>query len=375
MKNLLPEIAARAGRLVCFCPPGMPVEGAQARGPVLLSAGFALSVLAQTLALGILPLAGLLMAPRAELAGLPYMAMLIGAAVATFPASFLLDAFGRRASFALGASHGIAGGLVLAWALMAHAFIPFCLGAFWLGVAQGFGLFYRHEAAMGGGVMGRSLLLGVVFGSGALAGILGPGLFMAGEGLMPVTPFVPAALAAAFVQVFVLALAMVWGPHEAALSPAAHEVSTFRLRDALAPTIIAAAAWFGMTALMLASPSAMISCGLSAAGVTGLLAWHVVAMYAPGFGIGLLTKVLGEAGTALFGLALVILARLLLVHAGDAAGFASGLMVLAVGWCLATAAATVWLQRTAPPRWALAAHDACLLLSALAGAWLAPALA
>jgi hypothetical protein len=374
VRNLLPEIAARAGRLVCFCPPGMPVEGAQARGPVLLSAGFALSVLAQTLTLGILPLAGLLMAPRAEWAGLPYMAMLIGAAVATFPASFLLDAFGRRASFALGASHGIAGGLVLAWALTAHAFIPFCLGAFWLGVAQGFGLFYRHEAAMGGGVMGRSLLLGVVFGSGALAGLVGPGLFMAGERLMPLTPFVPAALAAAFVQVGVLALAMVWGPHEAAVSPM-QEKSAFRLRDALAPTVIAATAWFGMTALMLASPSAMISCGLSAAGVTGLLAWHVVAMYAPGFGIGLLTKILGEAGTALAGLALVVLARLLLVQAGDAAGFALGLIVLAVGWCLATAAATVWLQRTAPLRWALAAHDACLLLSALAGAWLAPALA
>ena len=374
MKGLLPEIAARAGRLVCFCPPGMPVEGAQARGPLLLSAGFALSVLAQTLTLGILPLTGLLMAPRAELAGLPYMAMLIGAAVATFPASFLLDAFGRRASFALGASHGIAGGLVLAWALMAHAFIPFCLGAFWLGVAQGFGLFYRHEAAMGGGVMGRAMLLGVVFGSGALAGLVGPGLLLAGEQLMPLTPFVPAALAAACVQVLVLALAMVWGPHEAAALPV-QETHAFHVRDVLAPTVIAAAAWFGMTALMLASPSAMMSCGISAAGVTGLLAWHVVAMYAPGFGMGVLTKFLGAAGTALAGLALVIIARLLLVHAGDAAAFGFGLMVLAVGWCLSTAAATVWLQKTAPPRWVLAAHDACLLLAALAGAWLAPALA
>ena len=48
MKSLLPEIAARAGRLVCFCPPGVPVEGAQRRGPVLLAAGFALSTLSQT---------------------------------------------------------------------------------------------------------------------------------------------------------------------------------------------------------------------------------------------------------------------------------------------------------------------------------------
>jgi hypothetical protein len=223
-------------------------------------------------------------------------------------------------------------------------------------------------------VMGRAMLLGVVFGSGALAGLVGPGLLLAGEQLMPLTPFVPAALAAACVQVLVLALAMVWGPHEAAASPV-QETHAFHVRDVLAPTVIGAAAWFGMTALMLASPSAMISCGISAAGVTGLLAWHVVAMYAPGFGMGVLTKFLGAAGTALAGLALVIIARLLLVHAGDAAAFGLGLMVLAVGWCLSTAAATVWLQKTAPPRWALAAHDACLLLAALAGAWLAPALA
>ena len=376
MKRLLPEIAARAGRLVCFCPPGMPVEGAQARGPLLLSAGFALSVLAQTLTLGILPLAGLLMAPRAGLAGLPYMAMLLGAAMATFPASFLLDAFGRRASFALGASHGIAGGLVLAWALMAQAFIPFCLGAFWLGVAQGFGLFYRHEAAMGGGAMGRAMLLGVVFGSGALAGLVGPSLLIAGDHLMPMTPFVPAALAAAVVQVCVLALAMGWGPHEMTRVAAnLDERPSFLIKDALAPTIIAAAAWFGMTALMLASPSAMISCGLSAASVTGLLAWHVVAMYAPGFGMSFLARVFGEAPTALAGLALVLAARLVLQQAGEASVFAAGLIVLATGWCLATAASTLWLQKLAPPRWALAAHDTCLLVAALAGAWLAPALA
>ena len=45
------------------------------------------------------------------------IAMLLGAATATFPASFLLDAFGRRAALALGASLGIAGGLIMAWAL------------------------------------------------------------------------------------------------------------------------------------------------------------------------------------------------------------------------------------------------------------------
>ena len=164
----------RAGRLACFCPPGVPTEGAPRRQPALLAAGFSLAVLSQTLVLGVLPLAGLLLAPQSKYATLPYIAMLCGAAVATFPASWLLDSFGRRASFALGASHGIAGGLVMAWALTAQAFAPFCLGAFWIGVAQGFSLFYRHEAAIGNGARDRIVAAGQVFGAGALAGIAGP---------------------------------------------------------------------------------------------------------------------------------------------------------------------------------------------------------
>jgi hypothetical protein len=374
MKALLPEIAARAGRLVCFCPPGVPVEGAERRGPALLAAGFALSTLSQTLALGILPIAGALLAPRPELATLPYMAMLIGAAVATFPASFLLDAFGRRASFALGASHGVAGGLVLAWALTANAFLPFCLGAFWLGVAQGFGLFYRHEAAMGGGAMGRAMLLGVVFGSGALAGLIGPAILMLGASLMPTSVFAPAAFAAALVQVLVLGLAMFFSPHAGVETRVEAKPAAYDWREALAPTIIAAAAWFGMTALMLATPSAMMSCGIPAAGVAGLLAWHIVAMYAPGFGVPTLANVIGAPATALIGLGLVIVAKLALGGASEAASFGGGLVTLAIGWSLATAASTLWMQKAAPPRVVLALHDLCLFGAALAGAWMAAGL-
>ncbi|NDA47272.1 MAG: hypothetical protein EBY21_08370, partial [Alphaproteobacteria bacterium] len=167
----------RAGRLACFCPPGTPIAGAvQGHLHYDLAFGFALAVLAQVLVLGLLPLAGLMLAPQSGWISLPYLAMLMGAALATFPAAFLLDAFGRRASFALGASHGLAGGLVMAWALLTHAFWPLCLGAFWTGLAQGFSLFYRHEAAIGLG--GSRLALGAlqVFGAGALAGLAGPWL-------------------------------------------------------------------------------------------------------------------------------------------------------------------------------------------------------
>ena len=56
--------SARAGRMACFCPPGAPSPGAVvdqggwSPGVATLAVGFALSVLSQSLALGMLPLGG-----------------------------------------------------------------------------------------------------------------------------------------------------------------------------------------------------------------------------------------------------------------------------------------------------------------------------
>src|SRR5690606_30560982 len=126
-------------------------------------------VTAQALILGILPLAGWQTAPSHLPAGLALAAMLAGAVVSTFPAALLLDRFGRRAAFALGASIGIAGGLVIAFAILNRHFPLLILGAFWFGLAQGFGAFYRHAAA--GRTAGAPAL---VLAAGALAGVGAP---------------------------------------------------------------------------------------------------------------------------------------------------------------------------------------------------------
>ena len=97
----LDPAAGRAGRLDCVCAPGEEGKGGEALAR--LTTGFGLAILAQTLVLAALPLAAAAVAPRPSLAGLPYALTLLGAALATFPASFLLDAFGRRAAFSLGA--------------------------------------------------------------------------------------------------------------------------------------------------------------------------------------------------------------------------------------------------------------------------------
>ena len=142
----LDPLAGRAGRLDCVCAPGEDSDARGGAGLFRLAAGFGLAILAQTLVLAALPLAATATAPRPALAGVPYAISLLGAALATCPASYLLDAFGRRAAFALGASVGVAGGLLAGWAALHGAFLLLCVGALWLGLAHGLALFYRHAA-------------------------------------------------------------------------------------------------------------------------------------------------------------------------------------------------------------------------------------
>ncbi len=371
---------ARAGRLACFCPPGAPspgsagleVEGRWSPGVLTLAAGFALSVLSQSLTLGMLPLAGRLLAPSPHLMSAPYIAMLLGAALATFPASFLLDAFGRRAALALGASLGVAGGLIMAWGLSFSLFAPFCLGAFWLGVAQGFSFFYRHEAALGSSPGGRAGAALLVFGSGALAGLIGPALagFVAQHA--PEKLFAATALAAAATQVLVLVLAVLTTARAPILPSAAPRESAAPDWGAfIAPSLIAALAWFGMTLAMVGAPGAMAGCGIAVSDIFSAVSWHIIAMYAPAFFAGALARRLGADATAGLGLALIAAAWAIEAYAGDYWRFAAALIVVAVGWSLATAGASLRLYRAKPSRAMLAAHDALLFVSAMGGAFAA----
>lgn len=304
MKNTARELeagdASRAGRLACFCPPGVAMEGARPAG---LSGG-------------------------------------------------LLQ---------------LAGGLMMAWALSAGAFWPFCLGAFWLGVAQGFTLFYRHEAAIGLGAKEKSLAIALVFGAGALAGLVGPALLLALDHLLPAGRNIGVALAAALAQVLVLTVAV--SSASGASARGAHEAQGMNMQDFVVPTVIAAAAWFAMTAQMLAMPGAMVGCGVTISTMFGVMAFHVMAMYAPAFVVGPLVRRVGFPVVAAAGLGLMVAAKFLTPGAASVGDFTLVLGLLAVGWSLATTSATLWLHhRGSPARFWLAGHDALLFSAALAGA-------
>ncbi|WP_029003419.1 hypothetical protein [Azorhizobium doebereinerae] len=370
MSRLAPVSATRAGMLACICDPSFDApanDNAGARPRALpLALGFAFAVLAQTLAAGVLPLAGALLAPRPSLATLPFAALMLGAALASFPASFLGDAFGRRTGFALGASLGIAGGAILAAGLLQRQFTFACLGALWLGMAQGFSFFYRHEAAASAG-RPAAAAAGVMAG-GLLAALAGPTLAGFAEALFSPVFLVGSAVLAALAHTASLAVAVRLAPD---VRPWTETGVAGPLRAIVLPTAVGMLAWFGMSLIMAGAPLALLGCGIGEGAVFGFIALHVAAMYAPAVPLALIGRLLSPQVLAFAGLALVAAAYPLQVS-GQPTLLAAALILVGAGWSVATVGCTGWLHQAARPgRLGLALHDGALFSAAIVGAALA----
>jgi len=117
-----------------------------------------------------------------------------------------------------------------------------------------------------------------------------------------------------------------------------------------------------------ATPIAMVGCGLGEA-VSGAVAWHVIAMYAPSLALAGLPGSLRPIWIALGGCALIGVAAAVFALSMTTAAFTVSAVLLGIGWSLATTGTTLWMHEDGEPsRLLLGLHDGMLLGSALLGA-------
>ncbi len=366
----------RAGQLSCQCGEELlagtvlPATGLPdaTREVLLLAGGFGLSTLAQAFALTALPYGATMLAPSPVWVGAPYAIWLVGALFATFPASILDGLFGRRAAFGLGASIGFAGGVLAAWSFVAGQFPALMLGAFWLGLAQGFGLFYRHAAAQ----THRPMALTALFGAGALAVLAAPFLMsLVPERLLPLAPaFMFAGAGLASMAALGAALAL---PIQSTRQPSREvipiaEAKSLDTAAFVGVTLCAGASWFVMTLLMGASPSLLAGCGYGFGTASGLIAWHMLAMYLPASLLAPWSRKIAPLPLMATGL-LLLAAALLCVKAWQGlVPITAALTLGGVGWSLVSLASMASLHAGNLNRTRMASHDAALFASAIAGA-------
>jgi len=91
-------------------------------------------------------LAGASLAPNVCWATLPISMTVIGSMLTATPISALMQRFGRRAGFAIGALGGALGATIGAVGLATGNFALFCLGGFFSGIYMSAQGFYRFAA-------------------------------------------------------------------------------------------------------------------------------------------------------------------------------------------------------------------------------------
>ena len=329
--------------------------GSPVRNIALLATSQALAGSSQAIVISVAALTAASMAPNQGLATLPVTLMIIGTALATGPAAWLIHSWGRREGFAFGAAVSVPAALLAALAAWLGNFWLFCLALAIFGTSAAFGQQYRFAAADSVPPEMKSRAISWVLFGGVVAGFIGPPLAAISKDWISGATFAATYLVMAGLAV--IAIGVLWQTRLAPTVKNAEERRAGRSIGELVrtPTIIipmlaAAISYALMVLVMVAAPLAMVYvCGHSTTDAAFAIQWHVVAMFAPSFVTGAIISRIGAHLTAAIGLGLIMAAAIVNLNGISVAHFVAALVLLGVGWNFGFIASTAMLSTAYRP--------------------------
>ena len=298
-------------------------------------------------------LAGLMIAPSPALATIPISLIVFGSMTTAPWLSALMQRYGRRLGFVVGAMGGAAGAGVATWGLWVDSFALFLIGSYLTGIYMSAQGFYRFAATDTASAAFRPKAISYVMAGGLLSALIGPQLVKFTVDAT-VIPFVGSY---AFVMVLNIVGAGLFAfldvPKPAAPQPGA---STGRSRaELLRDPKIAVAVICGMVSyalmnlMMTSTPLAVVGCGFSTGDAANIVSAHVIAMYAPSFVTGHLIARFGAMRIVALGLALLAAAGVVALSGVELTQFFVALILLGVGWNFGFIGATAMLTQSHAP--------------------------
>ena len=280
-------------------------------------------------------LAGYALADNKAFATLPALTYVVGAAIATYPASLWMKRVGRRGGFLTGSASGLAGATLASYGVLAGSLALLCAGTMLMGVYNAFGQYYRFAAADAAGAGFKAKAISYVLAGGLVGGIVGPQLSTYTRGLWQ--PDYSASYASLFLfclaAMAIISLLRIPNAADAVSHEPARPLGEIvRQPVFIVAATVAALGYAVMNLLMTATPLAMGFCGHPYSAAASVIAAHVVAMFAPSFFTGSLIKRFGVLRVMSVGVA----AQLACVAVGLSgqliANFWWALTLLGVGW-------------------------------------------
>lgn len=281
---------------------------------------------------------------------LPMSVMIVTLATGAIPASMLMRRIGRRAGFTGGALLGAVGSLVVALALYRESFGLLCTGTMLMGINGSFAMQYRFAAAESVALHNVSRAIsGVLLGT-VLAAWAGPELAATARLLVPEVEYAGSFyVLAAFLLVNAVLVACIREPEPRQLVEGGEERPLFQVlkQPALVIAVMSAAVGYGvMNLVMTATPISMhVMHGHSIDDTAMVIQSHVLAMYLPSLGSGLLIGWLGIPAVMAMGVLLLGATVVAGLSGHEIHSYWLALVSLGVGWNLLFVSGTTLLTR------------------------------
>jgi MFS family permease len=298
-------------------------------------------------------LAGQSLATNPCWATLPISLIVLGSMLSATPLSALMQRFGRRAGFAVGALGGALGAAIGAWGLIEASFPIFLAGSLLTGVYMSAQGFYRFAAADSADAAFRPKAISYVMAGGLLSAIVGPQLVKVTAEAM-IVPFLGTYLAV--IALNVAGVFLFLGLDIPAPKPPAEGAPRGRTRWEMLTTpkiavavICASVSYALMNLVMTSTPLAVVGCGYTKGNAADIVSAHVLAMFAPSFFTGHLIARFGAERIVAAGLAILAAAGVVGLSGVELEQFFLALILLGLGWNFGFIGATAMLASAHAP--------------------------
>ncbi len=301
-------------------------------------------------------LVGQQLSPNACLATLP-ISMIVFGSMTTAPwLSPLMQKYGRRAGFIIGAAGGMAGAALCAYALTVDSFLLFLLGSYGTGIYMSSGGFFRFAAADTASDAFRPKAISYVMAGGLGAAIIGPQLvtFLSEGPDATVMRYFPVFIAAMIINIVGIGLFFLLDipkpPKPEKGSPAGRSRLELLTTPRIAVAVICGMVSYAlMNLVMTSTPLAVVGCGYAVADASNIVTGHVLAMFAPSFFTGHLIARFGVERIVGAGIAILAAAGVVALQGVELTNFYVALILLGLGWNFGFIGATTMLAGAHAP--------------------------
>lgn len=321
-------------------------------------------------------LAGQSLASNICFATLPISMIVLGSMLSATPVSAIMQRYGRRAGFFLGAAGGATGAIVAAYGLFVSSFAIFLIGSFLTGIYMSAQGFYRFAAADTASDAYRAKAISYVMAGGLVSAVIGPQLASATSLSLSAIPFVGTYVAVAVLNIvgsmLFFFIDIPKPPLPAVDAPKGRSRMELLRTPRIAVAVICAMVSYAlMNLVMTSTPLAVVGCGI--AGDTALppffadmfsgqdtsamfkiiagfvVTGHVLAMFAPSFFTGHLINRFGVEKIIGTGIAILGLAGIVALSGVELENFFIALVLLGIGWNFGFIGATTMLAGSHAP--------------------------